>query len=282
MSIKSDVLAYFEAHRGVDVSGQELAADLGVSRNSVWKAVEALRADGYAIDSGTKRGYRFAAENDVLSPEGIRCALGERLPDVEIIVYDAIDSTNNEAKRMLSSGYAAEALLVADSQTAGRGRRGKSFESPAGGLYMSLILQEGAIAGEPTNVTMAAAVAVAHALEDLCRVKPAVKWVNDVLVDGLKVSGILSEGTSDLETGGMQNVVVGIGVNLGNSRLSEELNGIAGTVALADGHTRNEFAAQVACKLKELVASDESIAAMVVEYERLLITPAPEGAFARL
>ena len=279
MSIKGDILTYFETHRGIDVSGQELAATLGVSRNAVWKAVEALRADGYAIDSGTNRGYRFAIENDILSPEGIRCALGTQLPDVEIIVYDTIDSTNNEAKRMLSSGYAGEALLVANSQTAGRGRRGRSFESPAGGLYMTLILQEGAIAGEPTNVTMAAAVAVAHALSDLCQVEPAVKWVNDVLVDGLKVCGILSEGTSDLETGGMQNVAVGIGVNLGTAAFSKELDGIAGAVALANGHTRNEFAAHVACELKRLVADDASIAKMTAEYKRLLIAPAPEGAF---
>ena len=100
---------------------------------------------------------------------------------------------------MLSSGYAGEALLVANSQISGRGRRGRSFESPAGGLYMTLILQEGAIAGEPANVTMAAAVAVSHALAELCHVDSAIKWVNDVLVDGLKVCGILSEGTSDLE-----------------------------------------------------------------------------------
>lgn len=279
MSVKSDILAYFEGHRGIDVSGQELAEALGVSRNAIWKAVEALRADGYAIDSGTNRGYRFAEENDILSREGIRCALGTQLPDVDIIVYDAIDSTNNEAKRMLSSGYAGEALLVANSQTAGRGRRGRSFESPAGGLYMTLILQEGAIAGEPTNVTMAAAVAVSHALSELCHVDSAIKWVNDVLVDGLKVCGILSEGTSDLETGGMQNVAVGIGVNLGPAVFSKELDGIAGTVTLANGNTRNGFAALVACELKRLVADDATIAKMIAEYKRLLIAPAPEGAF---
>ena len=121
--------------------------------------------------------------------------------------------------------------------------------------------------------------AVAHALSDLCQVEPAVKWVNDVLVGGLKVCGILSEGTSDLETGGMQNVSVGIGVNLGTAAFSKELDGIAGAVALANGHTRNEFAAHVACELKRLVADDASIAKMTAEYKRLLIAPAPEGAF---
>lgn len=273
MSVRDEVLAYLEAHRGDYVSGQELADRLGISRNSVWKSIEALRGEGYDLESRTNRGYRLTLENDVLSAAGVAAAWPSELAVdcPELHVFAQVDSTNNEAKRMLSSGFEGSALVLADSQSGGRGRRGRTFASPAGGLYMTLVLQARDLVVEPTMCTLAAAVAVAHAIDARSDAHAGIKWVNDVIVDGLKVCGILTEGISDLETGSISSVAVGIGVNLGPAEMPSELRGIAGKVKLAQGSTRNQFAAQVAAELMHAVTAPEGARGLVEEYRRLSI-----------
>ena len=142
MPLRDELLEALEKRRGEDVSGQALAERFGVSRSAVWKAVNALRALGFAIDSTPNRGYRLRAEDDRLSVAGIRAALGDAYADLTIRVYDALDSTNQEAQRLLAAGADCPLLLLSEEQTAGRGRRGRTFYSPAGeGLYMTLALR---------------------------------------------------------------------------------------------------------------------------------------------
>ena len=269
MSTKSDILAFFERNRGAEVSGQELAERLGVSRNSVWKAIVSLREDGYAIDAGTNRGYVFSPDNDVVSEEGIRAALPGGAPDdLDIRVHDEVDSTNNEAKRLLSDGLRGPALVVASRQSAGRGRRGRAFSSPEGGAYLTLVLPGGTAAADATFVTMAAAVAVARAIRSCSACEPRIKWVNDVFVDGRKVCGILTEGTTDLETGTIDNVIVGIGVNTTASDLPVELEDIATGIALNPGCDRNGLVAAIVAELLTLdpLGPDADLEALVEEY----------------
>jgi BirA family biotin operon repressor/biotin-[acetyl-CoA-carboxylase] ligase len=151
---------------------------------------------------------------------------------VEVDVLESVDSTNLEAKRRISAGLAAPLLLLARTQTAGRGRLGRSFCSPEGaGLYMSLVLHPDALAEEVLALTSAAAVAVATAIEALTDLRPKIKWVNDVYLGDKKVSGILTEGVTDPESGRLASVVVGIGINCTHAAFPDEVAAIATSLA---------------------------------------------------
>ncbi len=252
--LKSDILYVLETGRGVPVSGQELADRFQVSRNAVWKAVNALKEEGYRINSSRNKGYWLEDTSDVLSREGILAELKGDCPGLEIRIFKEVDSTNNEAKRMLASGFAGTALIAAESQTMGRGRRGKSFYSPAGsGLYLTLILQGEEITGEVSMLTIVTACAVLRALQRKTEVPVRLKWVNDLFVGDKKAGGILSEATTDLESGKTEAVVIGIGINLTETAFPKELESVA--VSLSADVSRNALIAEIA---RELLAADWS------------------------
>lgn len=212
-------------------SGAELAELLSVSRTAVWKAVEQLRAEGYLIDSATNKGYRLLSGSDVLSEAGIRKYLKSR--ELSLRCFDSIDSTNTALKALAAQGAPEGLVLAAGQQTRGRGRMGRSFYSPEGtGIYMSLLLRPTLPPAEATRITACAAVAVAETVEEMTGRRAQIKWVNDVLLDGKKVCGILTEASLDCESGLMNHVIVGIGVNalapVGG--FPEELRDIAGAV----------------------------------------------------
>ena len=199
---------------GAHVSGAQLARELGVTRNSVWKAVNALRREGYHIDATTNRGYALSHEDDLLSASGIRRFLPADAP-LFPTVRKCLDSTNAEALRRAVDGAPEGTVIVAEEQTAGRGRRGRSFFSPAGtGIYLSILVRPALAAERAHLLTCSAAVAVAEAIEACAGVDASIKWVNDVYCRRKKVAGILTEGSFDLEGGVLQHAVVGIGVNV--------------------------------------------------------------------
>lgn len=211
---KERVLRALEAREGAHVSGAQLARELGVTRNSVWKAVNALRREGYHIDATTNRGYALSHEDDLLSASGIRRFLPADAP-LFPTVRKCLDSTNAEALRRAVDGAPEGTVIVAEEQTAGRGRRGRSFFSPAGtGIYLSILVRPALPAERAHLLTCSAAVAVAEAIEACAGVDASIKWVNDVYCRGKKVAGILTEGSFDLEGGVLQHAVVGIGVNV--------------------------------------------------------------------
>lgn len=211
---KERVLRALEAREGAHVSGAQLARELGVTRNSVWKAVNALRREGYHIDATTNRGYALSHEDDLLSASGIRRFLPADAPLLPT-VRKSLDSTNAEALRRAVDGAPEGTVIVAEEQTAGRGRRGRSFFSPAGtGIYLSILVRPALAAERAHLLTCSAAVAVAEAIEACAGVDASIKWVNDVYCRGKKVAGILTEGSFDLEGGVLQHAVVGIGVNV--------------------------------------------------------------------
>jgi len=262
MNTKSDILTILEQNRHRDVSGQELANTLGVSRTAIWKAVKALEREGHRITAAPKRGYRLA--NEVLSAEGISACLNSPLP---VHFFPVIDSTNSEAKRMALSGAAHGTVLTAETQTAGRGRFGKSFYSPEGtGLYMSVILKPGDTAvSDAQMITVAAAVVVSEAIEKLTGQKPGIKWVNDLYLNGKKICGILTEAVSDFESGRVESIIIGIGINCSTRVFPEELTDIAGS--LGDGKlSRNRLAALIAEDLISIFSriSDPNI---ITEYK---------------
>lgn len=210
--IKDQVLTLLWDCADRDLSGAELAARLRVSRGAVWKAVEQLRQEGYLIESAPRRGYRLLSKSDVLNQQGIARRL--RSPELRLRVTDCIGSTNTALKELANRGEPEGLALVAGQQTEGRGRMGRSFYSPAGsGVYLSLLLRPKLAAAEGTRITACAAVAAAEVLEELSGRPIGIKWVNDLLLDGKKICGILTEASVDCESGSMNYVIVGLGVN---------------------------------------------------------------------
>ena len=216
MSTKDKVLALLEHNKEKIYSGQLIATQLGVSRTSVWKAIQSLRAEGYLIESGTNNGYRLSSQSDVLNQEKIQSKLDH---DVTVIAYASIDSTNSEAKRLLETQLSGNFLVVSDEQTAGRGRHGRFFHSPEKtGLYMSLALQHISSEVDAALLTTAAAVAVCQSIEEMTSLSPKIKWVNDIFLNGRKICGILTEGIMNFETQSVESIILGIGINISVDR----------------------------------------------------------------
>ena len=258
---KEQVLFFLQAHPDQYVSGAALAEELNLSRTAVWKAVEQLRRDGYPISSVPRMGHRLSSCSDVLSEEGIRKYL--ELKDLKLQVYPTITSTNTVLRQLALENAPAGLALVAGEQTAGRGRMGRSFYSPAGtGLYLSLLLRPDLAASEATRLTACAAVAAAEALESLAGVRLDIKWVNDLYLGGKKVCGILTEAGLDCESGRMSHVIIGIGINtrMPSGDFPEDIQSIAGAVF---GDTpvpdlRNRLAAMVLSNLMKYTADPGS------------------------
>lgn len=223
---KQALLQALSAAGGEYISGQQLAQQLGVSRAAVHKAAAALAAQGYVLDSAPRRGYRLVG-SDVFCAEAVG---GYPAP---VYVYDTLESSNRTAKLMAMDGAAHGTLVLAAHQSAGRGRLDRRFESPAGkGVYFSVLLRPQLSAAGAQTVTAAAAVAVYRAVRALCGLELGIKWVNDLYYQGKKVCGILTEASSDIESGRIEWLVVGIGLNLTTSPedLPPQLAGTAGSL----------------------------------------------------
>ena len=250
MSVKSELLKLLEANRGEYLSGEQIASQLDVTRAAVWKAVKNLTAEGYHIEAGNKRGYRLLPGNDILSAEGIGLFLNN---EHEIIVLPEVDSTNNEVKRRTMEGAPEGLVVLSEHQTAGKGRRGREFFSPRGlGIYMSMLFYpEGRKVQDVLSITAHAAVAVSRAIEKVCHKETQIKWVNDIILNDRKVCGILTEASADIETAGVDVVVVGVGINfheLKEEDVPEEIRGVVGYIMEEDEWgevTRCELAAAV-------------------------------------
>jgi BirA family transcriptional regulator, biotin operon repressor / biotin---[acetyl-CoA-carboxylase] ligase len=218
------------------VSGPELAERLNVSRAAVWKHVRRLVAEGYRISSDKIAGYRFEDRSRRLLPAEITRQLTSKRIGRVIHHFDSIDSTNRQAMELARSGAAEGAVVIAESQTAGRGRLGRSFFSPAGvSYYGSIILRPGIPPARAPQITLLAGLAVAETIERHAGMRPGLKWPNDVHLGSLKVSGTLTEMESEADR--VLHVVCGTGVNLNvpAAEFPSELRGIATSVLAASG-----------------------------------------------
>lgn len=228
--VRDDVLQALEAHRGQLVSGGALARELGVSRTAVWKAITSLREAGFPIESVFGEGYYLSESSDALSEAGIRLGLHTNTLGKELLVFSEIDSTNNYIKQHAAS-LSDGCTVIADSQTAGRGRLGRSFFSPSGsGVYISILLRPDLPLEQINMITVGAAVAMCEAITQTADFEPDLKWVNDVLKNGKKLCGILTEASVEAETGSLSYAVVGIGINVRcpSGGLPEDIQNIAG------------------------------------------------------
>lgn len=212
MTTKQQLLTLLEQNKGQYFSGEDLAQRFSVSRAAVWKAIRALRQEGYAIDAVTNRGYCLSPQGDILSAAGIAKYL--RHPQLTLTVLPSVSSTNTLLRQQADQGAAQGTVLLAGQQTQGRGRMGRSFYSPQGtGLYLSLLLRPQA--DQPAaQLTALAAVAMCQAMEEVFDRHPQIKWVNDLFLNGRKICGILTEGAFSVESGALEYLVLGVGVNL--------------------------------------------------------------------
>lgn len=214
---RQTVLALLRERMGEPLSGEELSQQLGISRTAVWKAINTLRQEGYTIEARTGQGYRLTGVPDALTEPEIRSFLtpvervGRRL-----YCYDQVDSTNTRVKQLALEGAEDGTVVVANCQTAGRGRMNRVFQSPRGqGIYLTALLRPQLPPDRLMMVTAMAGVAVCEAVEQVCGVRPGLKWPNDPVMNGKKLCGILTELSLEGESGRLQYLAVGIGVNVG-------------------------------------------------------------------
>jgi len=216
MNLRNEILSALRLHIGEWVSGETLSDKLNVSRTTIWKELKKLQTGGYLIESSTKKGYRFIAPPDIVSPEEVLPGLRTDQFGMEHYLYfREIDSTNNYARKLAADNYPEGTVVVADQQKAGRGRRGRTWYSPEGkGLYLSLILRPRIPLKELSRLSLVAAAALATTLEEEFGLLPQIKWPNDILIKGRKVAGILTEAVTDMD--GVEYIVTGIGINVNN------------------------------------------------------------------
>lgn len=247
MGIKDQLLDILEHNREKYISGQELARELDVSRNAIWKNIKKLQEEGHSIIGINNKGYKLDIQSDKITKQGITMYLLPQNEKYSILVHDTVDSTNNLGKKLISSGNRKETIIIANEQTKGRGRMGRDFFSPAStGVYMSFVLFPDRHVSEMGTLTTKVCVAICRVIEAVKDCKAEIKWVNDIYVDKRKVCGILTEAVTDFESGTVEAVVIGIGLNVNTdmSNFPEDLSMTAGSIN-PSGVSRNTILAKI-------------------------------------
>lgn len=210
--MRSAILELLRSTGGTYLSGEEIAGRLGVSRTAVWKHIKELREMGYAIISQAKRGYSLLETPDLLLPEEVQNGLQTDFIGRQYIYHLSVGSTNQEAKKLATAGAPEGTVVVAEEQGAGKGRLERSFFSPKGkGIWFSVILRPAFLPQEAPKCTLMAAAAVAMAMERF-GLKAGIKWPNDILYEGRKLVGILTEMSAEMD--GINYIVIGTGINV--------------------------------------------------------------------
>ncbi len=256
MSTKDSVLKALQENKDIFLSGEELSNKLNISRTAVWKAIKSLREEGYTVKAVTNRGYMLVQDDGAITEDSLRAFLPTKYKDNNIFIYDTIDSTNLKAKHIALEKAEHGTVVMAMQQTEGRGRLGRSFFSPRRGIYLSIIVKPTFDLSKSVLVTAAAAVAVAEAIESVCGVDAQIKWVNDIYVDGKKVCGILTEGITDFETGQINSLIIGIGVNTTVKDFPGELLETVG--AVEGNYSRSALAAEIISRTLNFTEALES------------------------
>lgn len=298
MTTKEKVLQQLINANGKNVSGEDLAEVCGVSRAAIWKAVNSLRAEGCTIEGTTNGGY-ILSNSDIFTTELFKETFSSRFPnfsDCHVECFKEIDSTNTYAKRILAEcgnlrnadGSLTQAgkkyhgaVIIAESQTAGRGRLGRTFVSPEKtGIYVSIIYAPQGGITNPARLTACSAVAICRAIKKICApesnaisqpensfsrdkdIEPKIKWINDIFVGGKKVCGILAEGVANFESGMIESAVVGIGINIKKNKnaFKGELADVAGSledVLEIQNISRVQVAAEIAGQVLSIFEEDK-------------------------
>lgn len=236
------------------LSGEQLSETLGMTRAAIWKHIQALRSEGYVIQSAQNKGYFMESCPDVLNSALVFRALKTRALGRNPVCFPSVESTNLYAKKLAQQNAVHGTLVIAQEQTKGRGRMGRSWlSSPSGGIYMSLVLRPRIAPEEAPKLTLIAALAVWRAVNLICGLNPKIKWPNDLLFGGKKFCGILTEMSANMDE--LEYAVVGIGINVNTERFEDSITDTATSLFLKSGtkYDRNALAAQVLNHLEQLI-----------------------------
>ena len=256
---RETILALLLAHPREYLSGEAMSRQLGISRAAVWKAIDTLRREGYGIVSAPNRGYRLESSPDLLRKGELSGPLSGCRVGGSLLCLDTIDSTNNECKRRAMEGAPDGLVILAEEQTGGRGRLGRSFQSPRGrGLYLSALMRPQLPPEQVADFTAWVAVAVCDGIENACGARPQIKWTNDIVLGGKKLCGILTELGLESESGALQYLVTGIGVNVSHrpEDFDPEVRSMAVSLSMHLGRPvrRVELAVQIIRALDRMYA----------------------------
>lgn len=251
--VKDEVIKYLEANIGKLISGGELSKNLNVSRTAIWKAINSLKDEGYNIESKKNEGYILNTNNNILSKEIIKKNTTAKIFGKEIDILKTVDSTNNYLK-LKAQDKADEGLVaIAEQQTEGKGRKGKSFFSPAGSsIYMSVLLKPKIKISNINLITIIAAISVVEAIYNTTEIQTSIKWVNDVMYNNKKLCGILTEASIEGESGDINYIVLGIGINVKKINFPDDIKNVAtslGNITSID-YNRNELIGQLLTQLE--------------------------------
>lgn len=251
--VKDEVIKYLEANIGKLISGGELSKNLNVSRTAIWKAINSLKDEGYNIESKKNEGYILNTNNNILSKEIIKKNTTAKIFGKEIDILKTVDSTNNYLK-LKAQDKADEGLVaIAEQQTDGKGRKGKSFFSPAGSsIYMSVLLKPKIKISNINLITIIAAISVVEAIYNTTEIQTSIKWVNDVMYNNKKLCGILTEASIEGESGDINYIVLGIGINVKKINFPDDIKNVAtslGNITSID-YNRNELIGQLLNQLE--------------------------------
>ncbi|WP_442601069.1 biotin--[acetyl-CoA-carboxylase] ligase [Paenibacillus sp. KN14-4R] len=271
------ILQIFEDNRGSYVSGEELSKQLGCSRTAVWKGIRSLRAQGYVFEASSRRGYRLIQAPAKLDIPVFLSKLETQTLGRSLHYYDEVDSTQTIAQQKIAEGAPEGTLIIAESQTAGRGRMGRKWHSPKGkGIWMSLVLKPQIPIHFAPQLTLLTAVALCRTIRRECNVDIGIKWPNDLLIDGKKVCGILLESSAEDER--IKHIICGIGIsaNLSLEDYPPELHAIATSLAIASGKevSRESLIVAILKELEQLyqLYHEEGFASIRLLWEALSVT----------
>lgn len=250
---KDTVIEILKTEQGY-VSGERISQELGISRAAVNSAVKSLREKGYEIESTTNKGYKLISCPDVISLGELNMFLSKERTQ-KILCFDKITSTNDVLREMAQKGAGQGQVAIAEEQTIGKGRENRKFYSPRScGIYMSMILQPKGSVLETISITAWIAVAVSRAIENVCKIKTGIKWVNDLVLNKKKICGISTELSLVGESAKIQYIITGIGINVNQDSMPDEIKDVATSIRKESGirYSRAELVAEVIKQLDRL------------------------------
>lgn len=272
--MKADLLAALREAEGY-VSGQSLCEKFGVSRTAIWKGINQLKEAGYGIEAVPNRGYRLVSVPDQLSVDELESIRNTEWVGQEIFYFPVLDSTNTKAKQLAEDGYPSGTVVVAEQQDCGRGRRGRAWESPRGtGIFMTLMLKPDINPNNASMLTLVAALAVSAAIRKLSGRAAGIKWPNDIVMNGKKICGILTEMSAQFDY--VNHIVIGIGINIHNTAFPEEIAHMATSLYQQTGEHFNRAALMEEIweqfeQYYEIFLRTEDLSGLVKEYETHLV-----------
>lgn len=257
------------------ISGQQICEQFDVSRTAVWKVIKQLQDEGYQIEAVRNRGYRIVDIPDVMTREELESRMRTEWAGRNVFYYPETDSTNLRIRQLGDEGAPHGTLAVADMQTAGRGRRGRIWESPAGSsIYMSLLLRPDLLPGTAPALTLVMACSVAEGIMDCEDVKVQIKWPNDVIINGKKLVGILTEMSSQVDY--IDHVAIGVGINVNMTGFPENIRETATSLRIETGH-KVKRAPLIAAVMKrfeenyEIFLQTGDMSGLAEKYSRMLV-----------